>query len=115
MSSSGQTIGGFFANLESELESAFNTVVTDVEQLAVAIGTEVENDVKALWAALAPVALQAIQDNATKVMTGEEKFGTAVTTVVQTAEAQGQSILIQDAQALVQNTFNWLRDKLTGQ
>ena len=67
------TAGGFFASLEAELESAFNTVVTDAEALAVAIGTEVENDVKALWATLAPVALTAIQQQASLVVSGQAR------------------------------------------
>lgn len=105
---------GFFAGLETELETAFATVVTDAKALAVAIGTEVESDVKALWTALAPVALTAIQQQATLVATGEEKFGNAVTSVVQTAEAASTPIIEADAQALVQNTFNWLQAKLAG-
>lgn len=114
MSSSGTTPTGFFASLETAFENAFNTVVTDAEQLAVYIGTEVETDLAALWGTLAPLVLTSIQAEAMKTISGEEKFGNAVTNVYETAVGAGSPILIQDAQALVQNGFKWLQDKLAG-
>lgn len=105
---------GFFTSLETAFENAFHTVVTDAEGLAEYIVTEVETDVSALWATLAPLVLTSIQTEATKAISGEEKFGNAVTNVYQTAVGAGQPVLIADAQALVQNGFQWLQNKLAG-
>lgn len=105
---------GFFGNLETAFENAFQTAIVDAEQLGEFIVGEAERDLSALWDYCAPIVLSSIQAEATKAITGEEKFGNAVQNVYQTAVGAGKPLLIQDAQSMVQDGFNWLQNKLAG-
>lgn len=103
---------GIFTKLETFFEDAWTTIETDAVQLATQIGTAVENDIEALWNFAAPLAINAVLAEAPKVISGTEKFGNAVASVVQSVEAAGKPIVIADGQALVQNAYNFVQSKL---
>lgn len=107
------TTPGFFARLEAGFEAAWEEVKTDAILLAEQIGTEIETDLEALWNFAAPLAVNAVLAEAEKVISGQEKFGNAVASVVQSVEAAGKPIVIADGQALVQNAYRFVQSKLT--
>lgn len=106
------TTPGIFTELEGFFANAWATVKADATELFVETETIVVADLKALWAFAAPLAINAVMAEAAKVATGEEKFGNAVASVVQSVEAAGKPILIADGQALVQNAYNYIQSKL---
>lgn len=111
MSATG-TPTGIFTELEGFFEAAWTTVKADATELFTESEAIVVADLKALWAFAAPLALNAVMAQATAVATGQEKFGNAVASVVQSVEAAGMPIVITDGQALVQNAYNYIQSKL---
>jgi hypothetical protein len=103
---------GIFSELEGFFEGAWTTVKTDAVELFTQTETLVVADLKALWAFAAPLAINAVIAEASKVASGQEKFGNAVASVVQSVEAAGKPILVADGQALVQNAYNYIQSKL---
>jgi hypothetical protein len=65
-------------------------------------------DFEQLFRAGVPFALAAIRDEAPKVISGQEKFGSACTTVAQKLEAQFGAVVYADVQSIVQSTWNGL-------
>lgn len=74
--------------------------------VATAFLPEIEQGVEVAVEELAAIAGNAVLAQAGAVLSGSEKFGTAVTSVVQTVESSGKSILISDAQTAVQNAYS---------
>jgi hypothetical protein len=89
----------------SGLENWFKQKVQQVEQFADALLPEVENDVEVALDDLIGIAGQAVLDQAGSVLAGAEKFGAAVTSVIQTVEGAGKTVAIQTAQMAVQQAY----------
>lgn len=92
----------FVAFLESgaqKVESEIVAVAEDVGSVAVQYGEE-------FLSSLADIALGSVLKQAPLVLSGAEKFGTAVTDVIQYVETQGKTIAINDAHAVVQAAYN---------
>lgn len=70
------------------------------------IEPQIEQDLEAFFSAFAQIALGAVLEQAPLVIAGTEKFGQAVVTVIQQAEAKGWQVAIPAAQQLVQQVYN---------
>jgi len=71
-------------------------------------------DFEQLFKTGVPFALAAIRDEAPKVISGQEKFGNACTTVAQKLEAQFGPVVYADVQSIVQSTWNGLQTIAAG-
>ena len=91
----------FQANLDAFYEKA----KAGVEAFVAAFVPQIENAVEIAFEELASIAGSAILTEATKLISGQEKFGNAVTNVVQTVEASGKTVAINTAQAAVQIAY----------
>lgn len=111
---------GFFETLEQEFEQGWEKLKETVSADAVAalqegkeLVQEGEQALTSLWQIGAPLALAAITSQAPLVISGAEKFGAAVASVAMDLEKQIGPVVISDVQAIVQNGYNWLKDKLS--
>lgn len=102
----------FINNLETPLqdfatrvEAFFKSAGAKFVQFEQAFLPKVEVSVEVALEDLAEIAGQAVLDQAASVLSGQEKFGTAVTSVVQTVEASGKTVAMATAQASVQNAY----------
>ena len=98
------------SDLLAALEAKAETVKDEIVQAAETLGAEIINDLEVGAELLALFAINAILTEAPKLISGQEKFGNAVTSVVQSVEAAGMPIVIADGQALVQNAYNYNLD-----
>lgn len=105
---------GIFSTLETFFETAWTEVKADAVELWDETETTVVSDLEALWSFAAPIAINAVMAQVSSVASGREKFGAAVTNVVQTVEAAGKPIVEADGQALVQNAYNFVQSKIAG-
>lgn len=93
----------------NDLETHIAAEVAGAEQRIVAlaedIGPVVLKYTKEFLTSVAQIALGAVLDQVPLVLSGAEKFGAAVTHVIQQVEAKGQTIAVTDAQLAVQATY----------
>lgn len=87
--------------LETKAVAAYDDLVKFADAIEPIVATDIINAVDEL----ASIAFNAVVAELPKVISGSEKFGNAVTNVVQTVETQGKTIGIQTAQAAVQQAF----------
>jgi len=66
---------------------------------------QVEHDAEIALADLAEIAMNAVLTQAGSLVSGREKFGNAVDSVVQQVESGGKSVLQQTAQMAVQQAY----------
>ena len=66
---------------------------------------QAESDIEIALGDLAELALDAVLAQAGTVASGREKFGKAVTSVVQTVEKNGKTVLQQTAEMAVQQAY----------
>lgn len=92
--------------LETRLQAFFETVKDDVLKFADAFFPKVEAIVEVALEDLAEIAGKAVLAQASSVLSGQEKFGAAVTDVVQTVEASGKTVALSSAQTAVQAAFS---------
>ena len=92
-------------DIEAFAKGAVASFEGGVEKVAEQIGPVLVHDVENLLRELGQIAVSAVMTELPKAISGQEKFGSAVTNVMQTAEAQGKTVLIQDAQQAVQTAF----------
>lgn len=67
--------------------------------------SQVISDVEVALEDIAGIAVNAVLAQATNALTGQEKFGGAVTSVIQTVEAQGKTVAFATAQMATQQAF----------
>lgn len=99
------SLATIWAEVEADAKAAVLAVEGGVEKLAAEIGPVIVAEVEATLKELCQIAIGAVIAEAPKVISGAEKFGNAVATVVQTAEAQGKSVVVANAQMAVQGAF----------
>lgn len=87
------------------VENFFESTVTDFEEFFAAFLPKIETVLEVAFEDLAEIAGQAVLTEATKLVSGQEKFGNAVTNVVQTIEASGKTVALQVAQTAVQTAY----------
>lgn len=101
--------------------SIFSTILADIENEALKIKDEivaaapafiqtVETDAKAILSAAVPLAIGAVMDNAPLVLSGTEKFGSAVTSVIQQLEAKFGPVVVADIQTVVQMAYATIKN-----
>lgn len=87
------------------LEAWFESRLQEVEKFASAFLPQVLNDVEVALDDLIGIAGQAVLTQAASLASGTEKFGNAVTSVVQTVEAAGKTVALGTAQMAVQQAY----------
>jgi hypothetical protein len=103
------SLENWFADLESEAKEKLAALGAEAERVIEKIGPVVVEDIETALEALGKLALDAVIAEAPKLLSGREKFGSAVANVVEAVEGQGKAILVQDAQMAVQNAFYALK------
>lgn len=91
----------FLNKLAAWAKSAETEIVAVAEQFI----SDVENDLEIAFEDLASIAGNAVIKASAALVTGEEKFGQAVTDVVQQVEIAGKTVAIQTAQMAVQQAY----------
>lgn len=84
----------------------FTPIKAALQKFVGIITPQVEADLEAFFEAFAQIALGAVLQQVPLVVSGAEKFGTAVTSVIQQAEAKGWAVAVPAAQQLVQQVYN---------
>lgn len=96
----------FLQDLEAGLEAAAIKFEDEIKQIASEVAPIALQYGEEFIKALGEIALGAVLKQIPLLISGTEKFGIAVTSVVQQVEAQGKPIAIQDAQLAVQAAYN---------
>ena len=99
------SLATWIANLEIEAKTKLDALGAEAQHIVEKIGPVVVADIESALEALGKLALDAVIAEAPKLISGGEKFGSAVTNVVQAVEGQGKTVLVQDAQMAVQNAY----------
>jgi hypothetical protein len=95
----------FLTDMEARLVADAKAVEEKIVEVATELGTAVVQDLEAFVSQFSGIAINAVIAEAPKLISGQEKFGAAVTSVFQQAEAAGLNVAVQDAQMLVQSAF----------
>lgn len=103
----------WFAKLESQALARLKADGQKALIIAENVGEFVVDEAEIGLEELGSIALDAVETEAPKVLGGGEKFGSAVTNVIQTVEAKGKTILVSDAQAAVQNAYHAFQAAVT--
>lgn len=93
------------AKFRAALSAHFDSVINKIKKFAYAFLPAVGAKVEVAIEDLAEVALQAVVEQAPKVIKGEVKFNNAVNTVVSSVVASGKTVAVQTAQAAVQLAY----------
>lgn len=101
-------------SFEDSLRAFFATVRTDLEQFASKFLPKIADSFETAVADLAKFAGQAVMEEAPKVISGTEKFGNAVTNLIQTVEAKGKQIAVSKAQQVIQTAYDTAVEVLHG-
>ena len=88
-----------------KLEALAQSVKARILVFAAAFLPQAENDIEIALGDLAEIALNAVLAQAPKLVSGREKFGNAVASVVQNVEASGKTVLQQTAEMAVQQAY----------
>jgi lipopolysaccharide biosynthesis regulator YciM len=94
-----------FATFEANVKAWIVAEEAKIKPLAEKFVSEVVSNVEIAFEDLAQIAGSAVLSAATKIATGQEKFGVAVTDVIQTVEASGKTVATLTAQTAVQQAF----------
>lgn len=89
----------------SRVKAFFKKEEVYFKEVAAEFLPKLENALEIALEDLAEIAGKAVLTEAVSALSGSEKFGTAVTNVVQTVEASGKTVGIATAQAAVQTAF----------
>jgi len=103
------SLSQLFLEIEHAAKARLAELGAEAERIGARIGPVVVADVEKVLEDLGLLALDAVIAEAPKFISGREKFGNAVANVVQNVEANGKSVLIQDAQLAVQGAYRSLQ------
>ena len=95
-----------FSAFEARVKAWIAAKEAEIKRYVDKFVSEVEKDVEIAFEDLAEIAGAAVLKAAPLVISGQEKFGQAVTDVVQTVEASGKTVAINTAQTAVQQAFD---------
>ena len=101
---------GIFSSLGIDLAAEAAKVGGGLIQLGERVGETAVADVESVFKQGVPLAVQAIAAEVPKVISGDEKFGNAVTSVAEQLEATLGPVVIADVQTLVQMTYRGLEE-----
>ena len=99
------SLATWIANLEIEAKAKLDALGAEAQHIVEKFGPVVVADIESALEEVGKLALDAVIAEAPKLISGREKFGSAVTNVVQSLEGQGKAIVVQDAQMAVQNAY----------
>lgn len=99
----------FWTNFELAIKNAAKAAEAEILKIA----HQIKPLVVASAEELATVALNAVVNEAPKVISGQEKLNQAVTTVITGLAAQGKTIAISTAEAAVQSAYNTISTQLS--
>lgn len=99
----------WFQSLEQDAEAKLKALGAEAEVIAEKIGTVVVDDFEAGLAKMGSYALDAVVQEAPKLISGQEKASNAVTNVAQKLEADGIGIVMGDVQMAVQGAYRALQ------
>lgn len=94
-----------FDTFVSKLEAFFKSAEARVEEFAHAFLPKAEALLETALEDLAEIAGEAVLTQASSVLSGKEKFGNAVASVIQQVEASGKTVALQTAQTAVQTAY----------
>lgn len=97
-----------FQNLEAFAEKEWEVIKQDAIAIEQKLAPIVENAFVELANAFGQLAVQTVirlMGAGFSALTGQEKNGVTVTTIIQAAEAAGKQVLLSDAQALAKNAY----------
>lgn len=93
------------ASFRAALSAHFNSVINKIKKFAYAFLPQVGASVEVAIEDMAQVALQAVVEQAPKVIKGDVKFENAVNTVLSSVAASGRTVAKQTAYAAVQLAY----------
>jgi hypothetical protein len=102
----------WFGQLVSMIESGAKTFESEALATIEAVGEAVIPFAEDFLQQIAGFALEAVTSEATKTISGQGKFGSAVTHVIQKVEGAGKQIGVNDAHGAVQAAYNALKARL---
>lgn len=103
-----------FVQLWDDIKTEATKIEAELKAIASTLETDAVADIEAIFKVGAPLAVQAIASQAAALISGTEKFGAVVTSVMQQLEAILGPVLIQDVQALVQIAFRGVQQVANG-
>lgn len=103
------TLAQLWTEIKAEVHTVINTLEADVVFLEQKIVPVIEADFVLALGQLKTVAINAVLELASLAVSGQEKFGSAVTTVFQHAEANLIRIGIEDVRMLVQQVYDTVK------
>jgi len=106
-------VQSWFANFVSFVETEAKAAEDKIVQVANEIGPVIVQYTEEFLSSLAQVAIGAVLDQAPLAISGAEKFGNAVANVLQTVEAQGKTMAINDVHAVVQSAYTAVKQVAT--
>ena len=101
----------FLQDFEAEAAKVIAAGEADIAALAKEIGPIVLNYGSQLIGALANIAFGAVMAQVPNVISGEEKFGSAVASTIMQMEAKGWQVIVQDVQLAVQAIYDQVKAK----
>lgn len=103
------TFAQLAADLEAEAKSVLANIETGLSTIEANIVPIIEQDVATVLGQFKTLAVQTVLQMAQGVnaaLSGQEKLGTVITTVIQAAEAAGLQIALEDATMFSQQAYN---------
>lgn len=98
---------------KAKVHAFLDTISHELQDFAQYFLPKVEAIVEVALEDLAHIASEAVLSQAPKLISGEVKFGNAVSQVIDTVEAQGKTVLQQTAGAAVQLAYLEIQKILT--
>jgi hypothetical protein len=113
MSAPGIPVQSWFSQFVGFVEAEAQAAEAKIVEVADEIGPVVVEYSEEFLSSLAQIAIGAVLQQAPLVISGAEKFGGAVTTVIQSVETQGKTIALNDAHAITQAAYNAVQQVAT--
>lgn len=104
----------FFTDLLTEIETEAKALEAKIAPVAQAFEQQIIGDIEIAAKDLAQIAVNAVLAQASATLSGSEKFGQAVTNVIQTIEAAGKGVAISTAQTAVQQAYSAVQSVASG-
>lgn len=102
-----------FASVRSKLSAIVDSLSKQIKAVAAAFLPKAEALVEVGVEDVLNIAAQAVLAEAPKVLSGQDKFQSAVQSVIKTVTSQGKTIAVNTAGAAVQLAFLEIQNSLT--
>lgn len=98
----------------TDFEAAVKADIVKIEASLASIAKAIKPVVIASAEEVGQAAIQAVLAEAPKVISGQEKAGNAISSVVATIKLNGKSVLASTAETAVQTAFTLISNKING-